>query len=97
MALEAADVIEPPLLVDAHSQGLDPQIEGHYLPRLWLGFGSLIHEGGVIVPTGIPADGYLPKAAGRHRSLAWEGTLGKRLRCTWPPVGRISFLPSKRR
>ena len=66
MALLAADVIEAPLLVDPYRQGLDPQIKGHHLPRLWLGFGSFIDEGGVIVPAGIPTDRHLPKAAGRH-------------------------------
>src|SRR5262249_12667175 len=47
-------------------QRLDPKIEGYHLSHLWLGFGSLIDKGGVVVPAGIPGDGHLPKAAGRH-------------------------------
>src|ERR1041385_8061410 len=77
VALLATDVVEPPLFVHPHRQGLDAQIKGGHLSRLWLGllwlgFRSLIDKGGVIVAAGIPTDGPLPKAAGRSEEHTSE-------------------------
>src|SRR5579883_1598838 len=65
MPLEATDVIEAPLLIDARCQRFDTQVERHHLPGLWLGFLYRIDKGSIVVPSGITADGDFPIAS-RH-------------------------------
>src|SRR5579871_129806 len=62
MALEAANVIEAPVLVHARCQGFDAQIEGYHLPsRLYLVLPRIDERSGVVAAC-VPADRHFPIA-----------------------------------